>query len=114
MYVGFFVRVECERLVKNQVSKDELVDFASISQEVTHEKATCKAYDWKLMSHARLSDLQVFHKKGQLAKYLRNFLFGKKLCCFTKFFTHTINTLITHELYGVHFREKTQANTLAS
>ena len=114
MYVGFFVRDECERLVKNQVSKDELVDFASSSQEVTHEKATCRAYDWKLMSHARLSDLRVFRKKGQLAKYLRNFLFGKKLCCFTKFFTHTINTLITHELYGVHFREKTQANTLAS
>ena len=37
MYVGLFVRDECERLVKNQVSKDKSVEFATSSQ-VTLEK----------------------------------------------------------------------------
>ena len=57
MYVGLFVRDECERLVKNQASKDELVEFASRSREATREKATCEAHDWKLKNHARLSSL---------------------------------------------------------
>ena len=56
MYVGLFVRDECERLVKNQVSKDELVDFATSSREATCEKTMCGAHDWKLKSLARLSD----------------------------------------------------------
>ena len=108
--MGLFVRDECERSIKNQVSKDELVDFAtsswvahekqlaSSSRETTREKAMCGAHDWKLKSHARLSDLRVFCEKNQLVKDPWNFLFGKKFCYFTKFFTHTINTLITHEL----------------
>ena len=45
MYVGLFVRDECERSVKNQVSKDESVEFTSSLREVTCEKATCEAYD---------------------------------------------------------------------
>ena len=45
MYVGLFVRDECERLVKNQISKVESVDFATSSQEATHEKAMCEAYN---------------------------------------------------------------------
>ena len=98
MYVGLFVKDECERLVKNQVSKDELVDFATSLREATCKNTTCGAHDWKLKSHARLSDLQVFREKGQPTKDPRNFLFGKKLCCFAKFFTHTINTLIIHKL----------------
>ena len=98
MYVGLFVRDECERSMKNQASKDELVEFATSSREVTCEKATCKAYDWKLKSHTKLSSSWVFREKGHLAKNPRNSLFGKKFICFTKFFTHTIYTLITHEL----------------
>ena len=70
----------------------------SISREATRKKATCEAHDWKLKSHTRLSILRLFRKKGHLAKYPRNILFGKKLSYFTKFFTHTINTLITHKL----------------
>ena len=42
--------------------------LASSSRETTREKAMCGAYDWKLKSHARLSDSRVFHEKGQLAK----------------------------------------------
>ena len=57
MYMGLFVRDECERSVKNQVSKDESVDFttssrvahekqlASSSREATREKAMCGAHD---------------------------------------------------------------------
>ena len=56
MYVRLFVRDECERLVKNQALKDELVDFAISSREATCEKTMCGAHDWKLKSHARLSD----------------------------------------------------------
>ena len=82
--------------MKNQASKDESVQFATSLWEATHEKATCEAHDGKLKSHARLSSSQVFREN--LAKYLWNILFGKKLSSFTKFFTHTINTLITHEL----------------
>ena len=68
MYVGLFVKDECERLVKNQVSKDELVDFATSLREATCKNTTCGAHDWKLKSHARLSDLQVFREKGQPTK----------------------------------------------
>ena len=51
--MSLFVRDECERLMKNQISKDELVEFASSSQEATLEKATCEAHEWMLKSHAR-------------------------------------------------------------
>ena len=98
MYVGLFVRDECERSVKNQASKDESMQFASSSWEATHKKATCEAHDWKLKSYARLWILWVFREKGYPAKYPRNPLFGKKFICFTKFFTYTLYTLITHEL----------------
>ena len=97
MYVGLFVRDECERSVKNQASKDKSVEFGSSSREATREKAMCEAHDWKLKSHAKLSSLRVF-RKDHPTKYPRNILFGKKLSCFTKFFTHAINTLITHQL----------------
>ena len=32
MYMGLFVRDECERSVKNQASKDESVEFVTNSQ----------------------------------------------------------------------------------
>ena len=41
MYMGLFVRNECERLVKNQASKDESVQFMS-SLGVAHEKQPAK------------------------------------------------------------------------
>ena len=68
MYVGLIVRDECERSVKNQASKVEQVDFATGSREATHKKATCRAHDWKMNSHARLSFLQQSHGKGQPMK----------------------------------------------
>ena len=73
MYVGLFVRDECERLVKNQVSKKESVDFATSSWEATHEKATCGAHDWKMKSRARLSISQLSREKAQPAKYPQKF-----------------------------------------
>ena len=69
MYVGLFVRDECERSMKNQASKNESMQFASSSQEATWEKATCEAHNWKLKSHARLSSSRVFHEKGHPAKH---------------------------------------------
>ena len=41
MYVGLIVRDECERLVKNQVSKDEQVDFVT-GLRVAREKQPAK------------------------------------------------------------------------
>jgi len=41
MYVGLFVRDECEKLVKNQASKYELVEFAT-SLRVVCEKQPAK------------------------------------------------------------------------
>ena len=75
-----FVRDECERLVKNQASKVESMDFVTSSWEATHEKATCRAHDKKLKGHARWLVSWVSCDMGQLAKYLRNILFSKKLC----------------------------------
>ena len=98
MYVGLFVKDECERSMKNQASKDELVEFATSSREVTCEKATCRAHDWKIKSRAKLSFLRLFHEKGQPVKDSRNSLFGKKLCLLNQVFTHTLYTLITHKL----------------
>ena len=77
MYVGLFVRDECERSVKNQASKDESVEFATSSRKATREKATYEAHDCKLKSHVRLSSSRVFHEKGHPLKYKRNSLFGK-------------------------------------
>ena len=77
MYMGLFVRDECERSVKNQASKDESVEFVTNSQEATREKATCEAHDWKLKNHVMLSSSRVFCEKGHLVKYPRNSLFGK-------------------------------------
>ena len=51
--MSLFVRDEYERLVKNQISKDESVEFASSSQEATLEKAMCEAHEWMLKSHAK-------------------------------------------------------------
>jgi len=58
MCVGLIVKDECERSVRNQASKVEQVDFANGSQ-LSREKqpakrATCRAHDWKMKSHARL------------------------------------------------------------
>ena len=98
--MGLFVRDECERLVKIQASKmnqcSSQLAREKLARRVTYENATCEAHDWKLKSHARLSSLRVIHEKGYLARYSRNSLFGKKIKCFTKFSTLTINTLITH------------------
>ena len=66
--MGLFVRDECERLVKNQTSKVESVDFATSSREATHENAICGAHDWKMKSYARLSFLRLSHEKGQPTK----------------------------------------------
>ena len=41
MYVGLFVRDECEKSVKNQVSKYELVEFVT-SSRVAREKQPAK------------------------------------------------------------------------
>ena len=41
MYMGLFVRDECERLVKNQASKDESMQFAA-SLRVAREKQPAK------------------------------------------------------------------------
>ena len=54
MYVGSFVRDKCARSIKNQASKDEIMEFTASSREETWEKAKCGAHDWKLKSHARL------------------------------------------------------------
>ena len=98
MYVGLFLGMSVRDQWRNQSSKVESVDFATSLWEAIHEKATCRAYDRKLKSHAKLSISWVSREKGQPVKYPQNILFGKKLCCFTKFFTHTIYTLITDEL----------------
>ena len=91
MSVGLSVRHECERSVKNQALKVEQVDFAtrtsgfcnwlaSSSREVTREKVTCRAHDWKIKSHARLSISQLSRGNGQPTKVPQKSLFGKKLC----------------------------------
>ena len=41
MYVGLFVRDKCEKSVKNQVSKYELVEFVT-SSRVVREKQPAK------------------------------------------------------------------------
>ena len=41
MYVGLFIRDECERLVKNQTSKDESMEFTT-SSRVAHKKQHAK------------------------------------------------------------------------
>ena len=56
--MGLIKRDECERSVKNQGSKVEQEDFVTslrLSREMQPVKrATCKAHDWKIKSHARL------------------------------------------------------------
>ena len=56
--MGLIKRDECERSVKNQDSKVEQVDFVTslrLSRKMQPvKKATCRAHDWKIKSHARL------------------------------------------------------------
>ena len=54
----FFVRDECERLVKNQASKMSQCSSRLAREKSNSRKATCEAHDWKLKSHARLSNLR--------------------------------------------------------
>ena len=89
MYVGLFVRDEYERLVKNKFQKMNQRN-SWLACEKQPVKRPCVEHDWKLKSHARLWISWVFREKGQPTKYPWNCLFGKKLCCFTISFTHTI------------------------
>ena len=70
MYVGLFVRDECERLVKNQASKMDQCSSRLAREKGNPRKATCEAHDWKLKSHARLSSSRVLCEKGHLTRYL--------------------------------------------
>ena len=58
MYVGLIVRDECEKSVKNHVSKIKQVDFATSSQlsrkKQPAKRATYRAHDWKIKSHDTL------------------------------------------------------------
>ena len=109
MYVRLIVRDECERLVKNQVSKVELVDFVTSSREVTCEKATCGAHDWKMKSCARLSISQLSCKKGQPAKV---FVWQKVVFCFTKSLLILYISSLPTNCNECFFREKTLGNVL--
>ena len=53
-------------------------------------------------------------KKGYLVRYPRNSLFGKNEKCFPIFFTHTIYTLIIHEIVRSHFQRENPNKTLES
>ena len=55
---------------------------------------------WRVMPDCQICE------KGHLTRYPWNSLFSIKINCFTQFFTHNINTLITPELKGVLFRDK--------
>jgi len=68
MYVGLFVRDECERSVKKKAFKVESVDYATTSWEATRENAMCGAHDWKMKSCAKLSISRLSCEKGQLGK----------------------------------------------
>ena len=74
------------------------MDFATSSREAAREKATCGAHDWKIKNCAKLSISHLSREKGQLMKDSQKILFGKQLCLFYQFFTHTIYILIIHEL----------------
>ena len=58
MYVGLFIRDECERSVKNQVSKVKQVDFMTGSRlsrkKQLAKRAVCRVHDGKMKSRARL------------------------------------------------------------
>ena len=63
--MGLIERDKCERSVKNQDLKVEQVDFMT-SLQLSREKqlvkrATCRAHDWKIKSHARLDFSRLSH-----------------------------------------------------
>ena len=74
-----------------------------------------RAHDWKMKSHAKLSILRLSHKKGQLAKDPRKFLFGKKVVfSFIKSLPTLYIPLLTTNYKECFFREKNLENTLDS
>ena len=79
MFVGLIVRDECERSVKNQVSKVDQVDFATGSllscEKQPTKRVTCRSHDWKMKGRARLSFHNCLAGKANPQKSL----FGKKL-----------------------------------
>ena len=113
--MGLFVRDKYERSVKNQASIVEYGDFAISSQEATHEKATCRAHDWRMKSRVRLSISLLSCEKGQLVKDPRKFLFGKMLCfALLSFYLHYIYVNYPQIVRGAFSKRKTLENTLES
>ena len=62
---GLIVRDKCESLVKNQVSR--LIKWISrlahdyLARSLPVKRATYRAHNWKMKSHARLDFSRLFH-----------------------------------------------------
>jgi len=100
MYMGLFVRDECERLVKNQVSRVESVDF-TIGSRVTREKQSVKmpcvehmSRRWRVVPSCHFCDC--FARRANPRRTCESLYLAKSCVLLYLFFTHIIYTLITH------------------
>ena len=102
MYMGLFVRDECESLVKNQVSRVESVDFTTGSR-VIREKQLAKMPCVEHMSGRRrvvsgYHFCDCFARRANPRRTRESLYLAKSCVLLYLFFTHIIYTLITHEL----------------
>ena len=98
----YFVRDECERLVKNQASKDEQMDFA-IGSRVSCEKQPAKKQCVERMTERCRVMLDYnfcdcFMGEANLQRTYESLYLVKSYVLLYQVFTHTIYTLITHSL----------------
>ena len=61
---------------------------------------------------ARVWRVQVHWVGLKYIGYLQNSLFNKNENCFSKFFTHTLYILITHEIVKSHFQRENLSKTM--
>jgi len=97
LYVSGFqiVRDECEKVRRLKLQRMNKW-FSRVSREkLTCEKATCRAHDWKMKSHARL---EIFMSKANSKRTRETLCLAKSEILLYQVFTHTIYTFIIHKL----------------
>ena len=88
MYVGLSIRDECERLVKNQVSKVESVDFVTGSQVARKEQLAKRACVEHMTGRTRVvlgcHFCDCLARRTNSRRTYKSLCLAKSCVCFTK------------------------------
>ena len=84
-------------------------------EKLTRKRATCRAHEWKMKSHASLEVFASVSWERPSCKVLAKLCIWKNVMfALPSFYTHYIYPHYSQKILGVIFREKTLENTLES